>query len=86
MLRKIATVVLVLCLTAWVGIALNLCIAMVAQGPSGVGPKLLHLLGNTSEFGVQSWSLVGWRLSGLLLVTVLAWYVRRFRAAPPEAG
>ena len=46
-LRKIATGVLVLCLTAWVGLALNLCIAVAGQGFSGIAPKLLHLAGNT---------------------------------------
>jgi len=80
MLRGIATGVLVLCLTAWVGLALNLCIA-ASHGLDGVEAKLLHLLGGTSQFGVQSWSAVSWRLAGLLLLTAAAGYVRRSRRA-----
>ena len=77
MLRKIATGVFVICLTAWCGFALVLCMTIVGHGFSSVGPKLLHLAGATSEFGVQSWSLVVWRFLGLLFITIVAGYFRR---------
>ena len=77
MLRKIATGVLVLCLTAWCGLAIVLCMSIIGQGWSGVGPKLLHLVGSTNEFGVQSWNLVIWRLVGLLVITLAAGYFYR---------
>jgi len=48
MLRKIATGVFVLCLTAWCGLALVLCMTIIGHGFSNVGPKLLHLAGTTN--------------------------------------
>jgi uncharacterized membrane protein YbhN (UPF0104 family) len=77
-----ATGMLVLCLTAWVGLAVNLCIA-APQGLGGVEAKLLHLLGGTNQFGAQSWSAVIWHLGGLLLLTAAAGYFRRSRRADP---
>jgi hypothetical protein len=77
MLRKIATGVFVICLTAWCGLALVLSMTIIGSGFSAVGPKLLHLAGATSEFGVQSWSMVFWRLLGILLVTIVSGYFRR---------
>ena len=77
MLRKIATVVFVICLTAWCGFALVLCMTIIGHGFNSVGPKLLHLAGATGEFGVQSWSLVVRRLLGLFFVTMAAGYFRR---------
>jgi len=76
MLRKIATGVFVLCLTVWCGFALLLCMTIIGRGSRNVGPRLLHLAGNASEFGVPSWSLVVWRFLGLLLITVAAGYFR----------
>jgi hypothetical protein len=77
MLRKTATVVFVICLTAWCGFALVLCMTIIGQGFSTVGPKLLHIAGATSDFGVQSWSLVGWRFLGLFFITIVAGYFHR---------
>jgi hypothetical protein len=77
MSRKIATGVFVICLTAWCGFALVLCMTIIGHGFSSVGPKLLHLGGATSEFGVQSWSPVVWRLLGLFFITIAAGYFRR---------
>ncbi len=79
MLRKIAAGVFVICLAAWCGVALVLCMTTIGSGLSAVGPKLLHLAGNTNELGAQSWSLVVWRFLGLLLVTIAAGYIRRPR-------
>jgi hypothetical protein len=45
MLRRIATVVFGICLTAWCGFALVLCMTIIRHGFSSVGPKLLHLAG-----------------------------------------
>ena len=81
MLRKIATGVFVFCLTAWCGLALVLCMTIIAHGLGGVGAKLLHLAGSTGETGGQSWSLVAWRLLGLLVITVAAAYFRRSQRA-----
>jgi hypothetical protein len=77
MLRRIATVVFGICLTAWCGFALVLCMTIIGHGFSSVGPKLLHSAGATSEFGVQSWSLVVWGLLGLFFITIVAGYFRR---------
>jgi hypothetical protein len=88
MLRKIATGIFVLCLAAWCGFALVLCMTIIGQGWSGVGPKLLHLAGNGSELGVQSWSLVVWRLLGLLSITIAAGYfhlANRHKLSSPDA-
>lgn len=84
MLRKIATGFFVFCLAGWCCLAVVLCMTIIGQGWSGVGPKLLHLAGNASELGVQSWSLVVWRLLGLLAVTVAAGYFRRPRHSKPS--
>ena len=83
MLRKIAAGVFVVCLTAWCGFALVLCMAIIGHGFSSVGPKLLHLAGATSEIGVQSWSLVVWRLLGLFCITIVAGYFRRPKLTVP---
>jgi len=77
MLRKIATGVFLTCLMAWCGFALVLCMTIIGHGFHSVGPKLLHLAGATSEFGVQSWSLVVWRIVGLFFITIVAGYFRR---------
>jgi hypothetical protein len=77
MFRKIATGIFVICLAAWCGFALVLCMTIIGHGFSGVGPKLLHLAGATSEFGLQSWSLVIWRLIALFFMTIVAGYLRR---------
>jgi len=77
MLRKIATAILVLCLTAWGGLALVFCMTIIGNGFSGVGPKLLHLAGTTRDFAVQSWSVVIWRLLGLFSITIVAGYFSR---------
>jgi hypothetical protein len=77
MLRKIATCVFVICLTAWCGFALVLCMTITAHGFSSVGPKLLHLARETSEFGAPSWSMVVYRLLGLFFITIVAGYFRR---------
>jgi hypothetical protein len=79
MLRKIATGIYVLCLAAWFCLALLLCITMIGHGWSAVGSKLLHVAGNTNEFGVESWSLVVWRFLGLLAITIAAGYFRGAR-------
>ena len=79
MIRKIATAIFVFCLAAWCGFALVLCTTIIGHGFGGVGPKLLHLAGTTRELGVQSWSLVVWRLLGLFLITIAAGYFRRPR-------
>jgi hypothetical protein len=83
MLKKIATGVFVVCLTAWCGFALVLCMTIIGHGFSSVGPKLLHLAGATSEIGVQSWSLVVWRLLGLFCITMVAAYFRRPKLTAP---
>ena len=77
MLRRIASGVFVICLAAWCGLALVLCMALVERGFSGIGPKLLHLAGRTTDFGVHSWSMVVWRLLGLFFITTVARYFRR---------
>jgi hypothetical protein len=82
MLRKITTGVFVLCLAAWCGLALVICMTIIGHGLSAVGPKLLHLAGTTNEFGVQSWSLVVWRLLGLLCMTIVAGYFRWLTRSP----
>ena len=77
MFRKIATGIFVLCLTAWCGLALVLCMTIVGHGFNSVGPKLLHIAGTTSGFGVESSSLAVWRLLGLLAITLVAGYFHR---------
>jgi hypothetical protein len=74
MLRKIATWVLVLCLTIWCGLALNICIAIISSGFNGVVPKVLHLFGRKNQLGLVSGDLVVWRLLGLLVITIGAAY------------
>jgi hypothetical protein len=74
MLRTIAIGVYVICLAAWLCFALLLCMTIIGHGWSAVGPKLLHLAGNTSEFGILSWNLVVWRFLGLLCITIAAGY------------
>ena len=89
MLRKIGTGVFVLCLTAWCGLALVLCMTIIGHGFSSVGPKLLHVAGTTNEFGVESWSLVLWRLLELLLITIAAGYFhwsKRSKIATEQTG
>lgn len=86
MLRKITTSVFVLCITAWCGLALVACMTLVGHGLSAVGPKLLHLAGTTNEFGVQSWSLVIWRLLLLLCITFAAGYFRRLTRTTAKPG
>jgi hypothetical protein len=81
MLGKIATDVFVGCLAAWFGFALVVCMTIIGQGFSGVGPKLLHLAGGTSQLGLLSGNLVVWRLLGLLLITISAGYFRRPKRA-----
>jgi len=79
--------VFVLCLTAWSGLALVLLMTIIGHGFSEVGPKLLHLAGRTNEFGVELWSLVVWRLLGLLAITIAAGYlhlVPRSKLATPS--
>jgi hypothetical protein len=76
MLRKIATGVYVICLAAWLCLALLLGMTIIGHGWSAIAPKLLHLAGNTNEFGVQSWSLVVWKFLGLLAITIAAGYFR----------
>jgi hypothetical protein len=79
MSRRIANGVFVICLAAWCCLALILYMTIIGQGISGVGPKLLHLAGATSQLGVQSSSLVVWRLLGLLFITIAAGYFRRHK-------
>ena len=49
MLRKITTGVFVLCLAAWCGLALVICMTIIGHGLSAVGPKLLHLAGTNER-------------------------------------
>ncbi len=77
MLRTIANVVFALCLTAWIGFALVICMAISTDGFGGIWPKLLHVAGSTNQLGMSSGRLVIWRLLGLLLITLLAVYARR---------
>jgi uncharacterized BrkB/YihY/UPF0761 family membrane protein len=86
MLRKIATGVYVICLSAWLCFALLLCMTIIGHGWGAVGPKLLHLAGNTNELGVQSWRFVVWRFLGLLCITIVAWYFRRGPRRPEPSN
>jgi hypothetical protein len=79
MLRHVANVVFVLCLTAWASLALLICVTVGEHGFGEVGRKLIHVVGRTNQLGVQSGSIVIWRLLGILLVTLLAGSFRRAR-------
>jgi hypothetical protein len=77
MLRFVANMVFVFCLTAWTILALLICMTVVEHGFGEVGRKLIHVFGGTNQLGIQSGSAAIWRLLGLLLITLLAAYVRR---------
>lgn len=77
MLRLIANIVLALCLTAWIGFALVISMAIASDGFGGIWPKLLHVAGSTNQLGMSSGRNVILTLFGLLLVTLLAAYARR---------
>jgi hypothetical protein len=79
MLRHVANAVFVLCLTAWASLALLICVTVGEHRFGEVGRKLIHVLGRTDQLGVQSSGLVTWRLLGLLVITLLAGYLRRPR-------
>jgi hypothetical protein len=76
MLRRFADLVFAICLAPWLALALLLCMTIISEGWSGVGPKLIHVAGFTNNLAVQSASLVAWRLAGLLAITFGAAYFR----------
>jgi hypothetical protein len=86
MLRTIATCVYIFCLAAWLCFALLICMTVFGHGWNAVGPKLLHLAGNTNVLGVQSWNLVIWRFLGLLAITLTAGYFRRREKPLPKSA
>ena len=69
MLRKVATFVLAFCLAAWIAFSLDLAIALAHGGTSGVAAEVLHLAGETKQFGIVSWRAAVARLTALLLIT-----------------
>ena len=77
MLRFVTNVVLVLCLTTWCAVVLATCMAVGGRGLGGISRELIHVAGQTNQLGGGSGRLVIWRLSGLLVVTLLAIYARR---------
>jgi hypothetical protein len=79
MLRSMANVVFAFCLTAWIGLALVICMAIATDGFGGIWPKLLHVAGSPNQLGMSSGRNMILTLFGLLLVTLLAAYARRVR-------
>jgi hypothetical protein len=79
MLRSIANVVFVLCLTVWCGFALLMCVTVIQHGFMEIWPTMLHVLGRTNQVGMLSDRLVVYRLVGLLVLTLLSAYMRRVR-------
>jgi hypothetical protein len=78
-LRSIANVVFVLCLTAWIGLVLVMSLAIAQNGFGGIWPKLLHVAGAANPLDKSSGRQVILTLLELLLVTLLAAYARRLR-------
>jgi putative Mn2+ efflux pump MntP len=70
MLRKAVTLALAFCLAAWIVLGIDLPIALARGGMSGVAAAVLHVAGETSQFGVASWRAAVGRLAALLLITV----------------
>jgi len=68
--RKAATFALAFCLAAWIAFSLDLAIAFVHGGTSGVAAEVLHLAGETRQFGIVSLRAAVARLAALLLITV----------------
>lgn len=76
MLRRLADLVLSICLASWLMLALLLCMTIVSQGWGGVVPKLVHVAGFTDDLGVQSGNLAIRRVLGLLAITLAASFWR----------
>jgi hypothetical protein len=70
MLRRVVTLVLAFCLAAWIAFGVDLLIALFNGGKSEVAATVLHVAGETSQFGVASWRAALARLATLLLITV----------------
>jgi len=77
LLKRVATVVLVICLTAWCLLILALLTAAVENGLTGAGKSLLHIAGQTREVGFPSPTAVVWRLGFLAFLTAGAIYAKR---------
>jgi hypothetical protein len=85
MLRKFATVIFVICIACWTGLTLALIVAALTDGWHAIGPRVVHLAGFTSEFGVLSTKLAVIRLGALLLITVAAGFARYHRLGSTNA-
>lgn len=70
MFRKVATFALAFCLAAWIAFLLDLAVALAHGGISSVAAEVLHLAGQTKQFGIASWSAAVARLAALLLITL----------------
>jgi hypothetical protein len=79
MLRSIATVIFAICLTAWSGLALLLCITLFQYGLGAIPGKVAHVFGTTNQLTAPSMGLAMWRMVGLFVVTLLVAYIRRSR-------
>ncbi len=79
MFRSLANIIFILCLTAWTLLAVLLSITFFEDGPGGILPKLIHVAGSTGQLAGQSGSLVVWRLAGLFVITLIAFFARRPR-------
>jgi hypothetical protein len=84
--RKLITVCFAFCIAAWIAFGIDVLIALLNGRPSGIIAKVLHLAGETHQFGVSSSRVAFARLSVLFLITIvlgLLW--RRFRGSRKDA-
>jgi hypothetical protein len=63
---------------------MTLGVTFIENAPRGVGAKLIHLAGRTGKAGGHPVSVLIWRLTGLLVVTLLVAYGRCKRSMPNE--
>jgi hypothetical protein len=76
-LKAFANTIFVICLTAWLLLALEIGVTIMSQGWGGVAPKLVHLGGMTPDLRTHSLGFVISRLAGLFAITVVAAFLRR---------
>lgn len=83
MLRKAVTLLFAFCLAAWVAFTIVAVGGFVRHGFNGTKAAILHVAGQTSQFGALSWNAALARLIALALITAGLGYLRR--AVGPKA-
>ena len=78
MFRKILNGIFVLCVTAWCLLLIALAISLAEDPHSGIDRFIIHVAGQSGQFGIRSGEIAAWRISLLAVLTLGSIVFKRY--------